>query len=43
MDNNFEDKKGLQFDLTAVKPKFEHCKDMRIFTKDKFLRNLYFD
>jgi hypothetical protein len=42
-DNNFEDKKGLQFDLTAVKPKFEHCKDMRIFTKDKFLRNLYFD
>lgn len=41
--NDFENKKGLQFNLTAVRPKFEMCKDMRIFTKDNFYRNLYFD
>ena len=42
--NSFEGKgKGLQFNLTAVRPKFEMCKDMRIITRVDFYRNIYFD
>ena len=39
----YENKNGLDFDLLAVKPKFEMCKNMTIISRTEFNRNIKFN